>query len=342
MITIYNDYNIRHLNTFRMNVCCSQWIEFTEAVEIPQVLAQTGSLPRKIVGACSNMLFAGDYRGALIHPAIGGIEYTDAPDGSVLVRAGAGVVMDDLAARTAADGLWGLENLSGIPGEAGAAAVQNVGAYGVEAKDVIALVEAYDTDAKRFVTFRTEDCAYGYRTSRFKSAPDKDRFVITAVTFRLWRTPHPVLDYGNLRSHLPQTGSLSPSAVRATVLSVRSAKLPDVAVTGSAGSFFKNPVMDAGAFARLCERAATLFGNTEPPFYRAGEGYKVPAAWLIEKSGLKGFVMGGAATWHLQPLVIVNASGNATPEEICALERYIIDTVYNNFGVKLLPEVEHI
>lgn len=341
MITTYNNYNIRHLNTFRMNVCCSQWIEFTEAAEIPQVLAQTGTLPRKIVGACSNMLFTGDYRGALIHPAIGGIEYSDAHDGSVLVRAGAGVVMDDLAARTAADGLWGLENLSGIPGEAGAAAVQNVGAYGVEAKDVIALVEAYDTAAERFVTFGAEGCAYGYRTSRFKSAPDKDRFVITAVTFRLWRTPHPVLDYGNLRSHLPQTGSLSPSVVRATVLSVRSAKLPDVAVTGSAGSFFKNPVMDAGAFARLRERAI-LSGNAEPPFYRAGDGYKVPAAWLIEKSGLKGYAMGGAATWHLQPLVIVNASGNATPEEICALERYIIDTVYNNFGVRLSPEVEHV
>lgn len=341
MITTYNNYNIRHLNTFRMNVSCSQWIEFTEAAEIPQVLAQTGTLPRKIVGACSNMLFTGDYRGALIHPAIGGTEYSDAPDGCVLVRAGAGVVMDELAARTAAEGLWGLENLSGIPGEAGAAAVQNVGAYGVEAKDVIALVEAYDTAAERFVTFGAEDCAYGYRTSRFKSAPDKDRFVITAVTFRLWREPHPVLDYGNLRSHLPQTGSLSPSDVRATVLSVRSAKLPDVAVTGSAGSFFKNPVMDAGAFTRLRELAA-LSGNAEPPFYRAGDGYKVPAAWLIEKSGLKGYAMGGAATWHLQPLVIVNASGNAMPEEICALERHIIDTVYNKFGVRLSPEVEHI
>ena len=307
-----------------------------------------------------------------------------------LVRIPAGVVFDDFCAWAAAEGLWGPENLSMIPGEVGASAVQNIGAYGVEAKDIIDTVHAFDLRERRFVDIPAADCGYGYRTSNFKTAW-KGRYIITAVTFRLSTTPNPVLDYGGVRkalearfldSALPGSarndktaapaegcspkaegpapvipsaakeseivmpdliGHLSPRMIRETIIGIREKKLPDPAKIGSAGSFFCNPVISREHFEKIVATAREENGpDYEVPHYEVGEKVKVPAAWMIDQCGFKGMRLGGAQVYPNQPLVIVNATGDATPQDIIALERRVIDTIQDKYGITLHPEVEHV
>ena len=270
-----------------------------------------------------------------------------AGDADVLLKIGAGVVFDDFCAWAAEEGLWGAENLSLIPGEVGASAVQNIGAYGVEAKDIIDTVRAWDLAERRFVDIPAGDCAYGYRASKFKTEW-KGRFIITAVTFRLSRAPQPKLDYGGVRKALearsipmdPADG-LSPKDIRETIIEIRRTKLPDPAETGSAGSFFKNPVISKEHFARIVEIARKDNGaDYEVPHYEVGDEIKVPAAWMIEQCGFKGERLGGAQVYPKQPLVLVNASGNATPEDVMALRDRIIDRIKEKYGISLSCEVE--
>ena len=290
------------------------------------------------------------------------------PGDAVYFRVGAGEVFDEFCEFAAAKGLWGPENLSLIPGEVGASAVQNIGAYGVEAKDIIHSIRAWDTVEKRFVDILGADCAYGYRASNFKTVW-KGRYIITYVTYRLWTTPHPVLDYGGLRKSLGVAApsepaassvssvtssapfvtssevekSLTPGLLRDTIIGIRRKKLPDPEETGSAGSFFCNPVISREHFARIVETARQDNGpEYEVPHYEVGDMIKVPAAWMIEQCGFKGQRLGGAQVYQNQPLVIVNASGDATPDEIIGLENKIIDTIRTKYGVTLHPEVEHI
>ncbi|MBR4739795.1 MAG: UDP-N-acetylmuramate dehydrogenase, partial [Bacteroidales bacterium] len=281
-------------------------------------------------------------------------------EGSLSVTVPAGVVFDDFCAWAASEGLWGPENLSLIPGEVGASAVQNIGAYGVEAKDIIADIRAWDRTEGRFVHIDPADCAYGYRTSKFKTEW-KGRYIITAVTYRLSREPKPILDYGGIRKALemrsfvttvPQDDSchserseesLTPQIIRDTIIGIRNQKLPDPAVTGSAGSFFCNPVISQEHFARIVAIAQKDNGPEYlVPHYVVGDQIKVPAAWMIEQCGFKGAVNGGAQVYPKQPLVIVNASGEASPEEIIGLEQRIIGTIQKKYGITLHPEVEHV
>ena len=229
---------------------------------------------------------------------------------------GAGTVFDDFCERAAAEGLWGPENLSLIPGEVGASAVQNIGAYGVEAKDIIVSVHAWDLQERRFVDIPAADCAYGYRTSRFKTEW-KGRYIITAVTFRLSRRPQPKLDYGGVRKALEDRGvslnSLTPGLIRETIIGIRREKLPDPSELGSAGSFFKNPVISREHFARIVETARSEMGpEATVPHFEVGDEIKVPAAWMIDRCGFKGQCLGGAQVYPRQPLVLVNATGRKT------------------------------
>ena len=269
----------------------------------------------------------------------------------VLVSVGAGVVFDDFCAWAAKEGLWGVENLSYIPGEVGASAVQNIGAYGVEVKDVIRRVYCYDTVEEEFVNFSVEECEYGYRDSIFKDPEVKGRYIVTHVVFALSREPKPVLDYGHLKDALSShcqfdcnEKSLTPSLIRKAIIKIRKEKLPEPSVKGSAGSFFKNPVISMSDFQRIEASAKTEFGTDyKVPHYDLPDGtVKVPAAWMIEQCGWKGKRSGGAAVWDKQPLVIVNYTGEAYPEEIIGLEKRIIASVKAKFGVELHPEVEHI
>ena len=267
----------------------------------------------------------------------------------VLVSVGAGVVFDDFCDWAAKEGLWGVENLSYIPGEVGASAVQNIGAYGVEVKDVIRKVYCYDTIDEEFVNFDVEDCEYGYRDSAFKDPELKGRYIVTHVVFALSRQPQPKLDYGHLKASVEEavaaTGKpMSPALIRKVIIRIRKEKLPEPSVMGSAGSFFKNPVISAEHFARIEAAAKAEHGpEVKVPHYDLPDGtVKVPAAWMIEQCGWKGRRSGGAAVYDKQPLVIVNYTGEAYPEEILGLEKRVIASVKQKFDVELHPEVEHI
>ena len=265
----------------------------------------------------------------------------------VFVSVGAGVVFDDFCDWAAKEGLWGVENLSYIPGEVGASAVQNIGAYGVEVKDVIRKVYCYDTVEEEFVNFSVEECEYGYRDSIFKDPEIKGRYIVTHVVFALSRTPQPKLEYGHLMDAVKTAagdGALTPVLIRRVIIKIRKEKLPEPSVMGSAGSFFKNPVISAEHFARIEAAAKAEHGpDYKVPHYDLPDStIKIPAAWMIEQCGWKGKRSGNAAVYDKQPLVIVNYTGDAYPEEIIGLEKRIIESVSRKFGIELHPEVEHI
>ena len=379
MITKKESYDLSQRNTFGMKVSCRLYVEVTKPEDLLTLDFDSLPQPLFVMGGGSNLLFTGDFPGTVLHLAIPGC-HSERSEESVLVRAGAGVVFDDFCAWAASRGLWGPENLSLIPGEVGASAVQNIGAYGVEAKDIIDTVHAFDRTTRTFVDIPGSECGYGYRTSLFKTAW-KGRYLITSVTFRLSTTPQPKLDYGGVRkalekreegvgsetcatlgtleggAHLwegrrsrsdrrvsdPTPSSLTPQIIRDTIIDIRREKLPDPEEIGSAGSFFCNPVIEREHFERIVALAKEENGpEYEVPHYDVGERVKVPAAWMIDQCGFKGMRLGGAQVYPKQPLVIVNATGSATPDEIIALERRVIDTIREKYGIELHPEVEHV
>jgi UDP-N-acetylmuramate dehydrogenase len=391
--------DLTKMNTFGMKVKARCFMEYDSVADLVDIEFSELARPVLHIGGGSNLLFTDDFKGTILHSKIDFIEILeDCPDShpepssdchfdrasdchfdraervekSVLVSVGAGTVFDDFCAWAAKEGLWGVENLSYIPGEVGASAVQNIGAYGVEVKDVIRRVYCYDTVEEEFVNFSVEECEYGYRDSIFKDPEIKGRYIVTHVVFALSRTPQPKLDYGHLKVAVEtqagvsdchperSEGSLTPALIRKVIIKIRKEKLPEPSVMGSAGSFFKNPVISAEHFARIEAAAKAEHGpDYKVPHYvvtdDAGnchserseesvkqECIKLPAAWLIEQCGWKGKRSGGAAVWEKQPLVIVNYTGNAYPEEIIGLERRIIASVKAKFDIELHPEVDHI
>lgn len=330
------NYSLSAQNTFRMRVSCACYIEYDSIEDLKSL--DFDSLPRPLlsIGEASNILFTGDFKGTVLRSRINYIKYFDVGADSVPLAVGAGVKWDELVEKCCKDKLWGLENLSLIPGTVGAAAVQNVGAYGVEAKDIIAGVTCFDIKTREKTAFKVQDCHYGYRDSIFKQEEYKGRYIITGVLFRLSRVPAPKIEYGALKSIFSEAPS-EPMQVREAVINIRNSKLPAVEEIGSAGSFFKNPVVSPALFARICE------GYESVPHYLLPGGFvKVPAAWLIEQSGMKGESVGGASVYEKQPLVIVNRSGKAEAEDVLALENKIVEAVKEKFGVHLQPEVEHV
>ena len=342
---IERDYDLGASNTFRMKVKCACYVEYDSAAELEKL--DFDSLPRPLlhIGSGSNLLFTRDFPGTVLHSRIDFIKYVDMGMDEVPVMVGSGVCWDSFVEQTCGHGLWGAENLSLIPGEAGAAAVQNIGAYGVEVGDLVSGVVCYDLLERRKIKFTAAECAYGYRDSMFKSAGG--RYIVTSVLLRLSRKYNPRLDYKGVRSALGLAEGecppdLTPQKVREAIIGVRRTKLPDPEDLGSAGSFFKNPVVDALTFARVID-VANSDGREVVPHYILGGGMvKIPAAWLIDTCGFKGAVQGGAAVYEKQPLVIVNASGDATPEDVLALEERIVGGVREKYGIELHPEVEHI
>ena len=368
--------DLTKMNTFGMKVKARCFIEYDSVADLVDIEFEELARPVLHIGGGSNLLFTDDFKGTVLHSKIDFIEILNgspephcddrdslchceersdvAISSPVLVSVGAGVVFDDFCAWAAKEGLWGVENLSYIPGEVGASAVQNIGAYGVEVKDVIHKVYCYDTVEEEFVSFSVEECGYGYRDSFFKRPEIKGRYVVTHVVFALSREPKPVLDYGHLKEavadcHFERSGSgdeksLTPALIRKVIIRIRKEKLPEPSVKGSAGSFFKNPVIPMEHYLRIEAAAKAEFGpDYKVPHYDLPDGMvKVPAAWMIEQCGWKGKRSGGAAVWDKQPLVIVNHTGEAYPEEIVGLEKRIIASVKAKFGVELHPEVEHI
>lgn len=337
---IEENKDITHLTTFGIPVRARYFAEYDSLRKLEFLMKSEEYCNNEIlhIGGGSNLLFVNDFNGFVLHSAIKGIKRYDRDDEHTYVIAGAGEKWTDLVEWCVKEGLSGLENLAGIPGEVGASAVQNVGAYGSEAKDVIFKVECYDTLAGRTVTLSNEDCRFGYRDSMFKHE-GKGRYYVLRVAFRLnpdGEARH--LDYGPLKQLKERLGHKPTIEEVATeVKTIRNSKLPDPAEIGSAGSFFKNPVVN-----KYYYEEEVLGRCPDVPCYPIDDHHvKVPAGWLIEHAGLKGKRIGGAEVYPKQCLVLCNAE-DARAEDVTSLCKLVKETVLEKFGIQLHPEVNFI
>ena len=332
---IHTDYPLLQHNTFGIEAKCAHFIEYNNEDELREALKlirENKDVPWLHIGGGSNLLFTKDYPGTILHSGILGKEVIEESDESLLLRVGAAEDWDSLVEWCVSKGYHGLENLSLIPGEAGASAVQNIGAYGVEVESFIEKVETLHVETGAVRIFQHDECEYGYRTSIFKQS-HKGQFIVTHVQYRLSKTFHPQTSYGALKS-LSENRSTPPTAteVRNEVIRIRREKLPDPKEIGSAGSFFMNPVISEAQFRQLQSQ------HPDIPHYPAKGGIKVPAGWLIEQCGWKGKRLGNAGVHPLQALVLVNL-GQATGAEIQKLSQEIQKDVATRFNIHLHPEV---
>lgn len=322
-------------NTFGLDVSAEEYLSLRSIEETQRVLPTLKDKKYFIVGGGSNLLFTGDYKGVIVHSEIGfqeePISEAEGHEGFVFVKVPGSMVWDDFVNWCCEKGYWGVENLSYIPGEVGASAIQNIGAYGVEVKDVITHVFTIEVETGKLRTFDVSECKYGYRESIFKTELWQ-KYLVYAVEFKLSKTPQPKLEYKPLNM---MTGLDSLKKIRKAVTDIRREKLPEVGAIGSAGSFFKNPVVAPDVYEKLKALYPTI------PHFDAPNGIKIPAAWLIDNAGLKGYKLGGAQVYEKQPLVIVNPGG-ATAKDVVDLAQYVINTVFEKYGVRLSPEVNYI
>ena len=314
----YENISLKPYNTFGIDVCARKLLVIEPGDEVPPLEGEV-----LVIGVGSNMVFTKDYEGTVVILAK---KSQFSISNSQFVTAWAGTVMDDLIQWTLDHNLYGLENLSAIPGTVGASAVQNVGAYGAEAKDFIESVEAYDLQERRHCTFSNADCHFAYRDSLFKHLPG--RYLILRVTYRLSETFTPNLSYKALEG-LPHDTA---QQLREAITEVRWSKLPRPEEHGSAGSFFKNPVVDEPTYLRLKAEHPDM-----PDAHRSDNGYKLSAGWLIDRAGWKGRTQGRAGVWPKNALVLYNADG-CTGDEVRALAAAIQQDVKQKFGVALDPE----
>lgn len=314
----YENISLKPYNTFGIDVCARKLLVIEPGDEVPPLEGEV-----LVIGVGSNMVFTKDYEGTVVILAK---KSQFSISNSQFVTAWAGTVMDDLIQWTLDHNLYGLENLSAIPGTVGASAVQNVGAYGAEAKDLIESVEAYDLQERRHCTFSNADCHFAYRDSLFKHLPG--RYLILRVTYRLSETFTPNLSYKALEG-LPHDTA---QQLREAITEVRWSKLPRPEEHGSAGSFFKNPVVDEPTYLRLKAEHPDM-----PDAHRSDNGYKLSAGWLIDRAGWKGRTQGRAGVWPKNALVLYNADG-CTGDEVRALAATIQQDVKQKFGVTLDPE----
>ena len=298
-------------NTFGIDVKAKRFIEYYSLDELRDVLQANRNEQILHIGQGSNLLFTKDFDGIILHSGMARARFID----DETVEAQNGLRLDDLIAQLTDMGYSGMEKLSLIPGEVGASAVQNVGAYGVEAKDVIIRVHTLDIQTLEERVFTNEECRFGYRDSAFKHEL-KGKYIVTSVVYHV----------------MPGDAAKT----RREIIETRKAKLPSVGEVGSAGSFFMNPFVPE-------EKANALLKQyPEMPHFPSPQGVKIPAAWLIEQCGLKGKTLGGAQVWNKQPLVIVNATGKAKPEDIIALAKLVSDSVLERFNIRINPEVNYI
>ena len=330
MIDLKN-YNLKTHNTFGIDAKCSRFLEYesvAEAQEVAKILRES-SIPYIIIGGGSNLLLTKDYEGIVVHSACKGVERR----GNSLI-CGSGEVWDDIVAKSIAMQLYGAENLSLIPGDVGASAVQNIGAYGSEVKDLIRKITAVEISTGAVREFNHTECEYGYRQSRFKHEW-KNRFLIISVEYELSEAFQPRLDYGNIRAELERRNITEPTAqqLRDTIIDIRNAKLPDPKVMGNAGSFFMNPIVSREKYEQLAEQYVGM-----PHYEIDADNVKIPAGWMIDQCGWKGKSLGRAGVHDKQALVLVNRGG-ATGAEIVALCEAIQKDVKAKFDIDIHPEV---
>ena len=332
MIREFHQISLRTRNSFGVDQQAARLVEFETPEDLRTLFA--AGIPEKwtVLAGGNNILFTRDYDGVLLTPVARGITLLSDDGDEVRVRADAGVEWDDLVEWAVGRGLWGIENLSLIPGKAGAAPVQNIGAYGCEAKDAIRRVEMYCVETGAMLTLDAAHCGFGYRESVFKHDL-KGRVIITAVEIALTHTPRPRLGYGDVEREVEARGGATLRNIREAICAIRRAKLPDPAVLGNAGSFFKNPVVEAPVAERL------LAEYPDMPHYAAPEGrVKLAAGWLIDRAGMKGRRKGAVGVHERQALVLVN-HGGATGGEVIAFAHEVQERVREKFGIEIDTEV---
>ena len=333
MIKEYKDHPLRDLNSFHVEERADRIIEFDSKQDLHQIFAE-GATPENwyTLGGGNNILFTQRFAGTLLKPVGKGIKIKAQIDDSVIVEAEAGVEWDDLVAWSVERDLWGMENLSLIPGTVGAAPVQNIGAYGAEAKDVIERVHFFDVEDRKHHTLGCAECRFAYRESIFKHEL-KGRAIITSVEFRLSKSSQPSLGYGDLAKEGELRGGATLKNIREAVCAIRQSKLPHTAVLGNAGSFFTNPIVNKEVSERLKAEYDSM------PIYPVSEHKcKLAAGWLIDQAGLKGYLKGNVGVHERQALVLVNFGG-ATGAEVIALSKEVREKVFAKFGINIDPEV---
>jgi UDP-N-acetylmuramate dehydrogenase len=331
---VYQNFLLKEYNTFGIAATAKYFASFSSVEELEELL-DNKSIPFKmILGGGSNILFTRDYNGLVLKNAIPGIKILNEDNEYMYVNAGAGVRWHDLVLFCIKNNYAGMENLSLIPGNVGASPMQNIGAYGVEVKDIFNELEAFHLENKTVIKFNARDCEFGYRDSIFKRQL-KGQFAILNVTYRLKKNPVFNISYGAIEKELEKMKiqNLSIKAISDAVIHIRTSKLPDPAIIGNAGSFFKNPVIGKSELKKIENTQKNI------PYYEAGENkYKIPAGWLIEQCGWKGYRKGDAGCYEKQALVLVNY-GNATGKEIYNLSEEIKISVQEKFGIELEREV---
>ena len=329
------NHPLQPYNTFGIPVVAEYFTEIISENQLPDIIENPVFRKNKvlILGGGSNILFARDFDGLILHVKIGGINLVEEDKKTVSVDVGGGVTWDELVSYAVRNNWGGIENLSAIPGTVGAAPVQNIGAYGVEVKDVIEKVEGFDLYRKKFLSFTNNECNFQYRNSIFKEQY-RNRYLICCVTFRLNKAPHQLIThYGNIAEEINRQSENTIASMREVIIRIRDLKLPDYRVNGNAGSFFKNPIISNELSSEL------KLSFPDMPIFREIEGRtKLSAAWLIEQSGCIGIKAGNAGVHPKQPLVLINL-GNATGKEILDLSVQIQEAVKSKFGIVLEPEV---
>lgn len=331
---IEKDKSLLNLNSFGLDVKAERFAEFCSEDELKQILNDFSDDENiLILGGGSNILFTKDYKGIVLKNSIEGIKIENETNEYVLLKVGGGVIWDEFVKYCVEKGFGGTENLSLIPGTVGASPIQNIGAYGVELEDVFFSLEAIEIASQNKKIFNKDECGFGYRNSIFKNEL-KNKYVITNVFFSLSKKPKLNYTYASLKNEIESLGrnKITITDIRKAVIKIRQSKLPDPDETGNAGSFFKNPELDKKEF----EKIQIEFPDI--PFYEVGTKIKLPAAWLIDKSGLKGIKKGNVSTFPTQPLVIIN-NGQASGMDIWNFAMFIKEQVYKKFKIELTPEV---
>ncbi|MGL5771872.1 MAG: UDP-N-acetylmuramate dehydrogenase [Bacteroidales bacterium] len=333
---IEENFSLLNYNTFHIDAQTRYFVEYDNEAELGAILSDTRfeGLPLFHIGGGSNLLFTKDYAGVILHSNMKAINLVREDEQHVYLYAESGVTWDDFVAYCVARTYYGAENLSLIPGEVGSSAIQNIGAYGIEAKDIIGQVHCIALADGKPHTFDQIECAYGYRQSKFKSEW-KNKYIVTGVTFCLNKQENYTLSYGNLQELLKDK-EINLELVRQTIIEVRESKLPDTKVLGNAGSYFMNPFVKKSEFDKLKEQYPNI-----PSYFVDEFTVKVPAGWLIEQCGWKGKSLGHAAVHDKQALVLVN-KGGATAQEIVDLAANVVADVKAKFGIAIHPEVIYI
>lgn len=328
--------SLKNHNTFGIDVSASHYVNISSIEQLKQVILENDDqLPLFVLSGGSNMLLTKNVDALVLHINTKGIKVIKEDQESAWIEAQAGEVWHDFVVHTLDQNLGGLENLSLIPGKVGSAPIQNIGAYGVELKNHFHSLEALNIKTLEIEKFTLEDCCFGYRESVFKNEL-KGKYIITSVTFELKKSPHTLqTSYGAIQQELEKMQIQQPTIkdVSAAVIAIRQSKLPDPKEIGNSGSFFKNPILPKKDYTLLIEK------NPDMPHYPVDETHvKVPAGWLIEQAGLKGFRKGDAGVHTKQALVLVNY-GNASGKELVEMAEFVQQTVFDKFGILISPEV---